>query len=287
MDGYFEGSQENNDEDLNMTELQNRLLDMLKWFDKYCRDHQLRYYAVGGTLLVAVRHHGFIPWDDDIDLALPRDDYNQLNELLGNKMEGKYFLETVDSEDKNYCYPYSKLYDTQSTLIENNRNQLKRGIFLDIFPFDGIGDDLSEGMRLFSKIQNHYNFYLTRIGGYRKGRSFYKNAAVFFSRCIPSLLVDDKQLRITLDKLCQTYRFESSDYVGNLLGNWRKREIFCRSVIGEPKEYQFEDMVLLGIERYDEYLSQIYGNWRQLPPKEKQVSQHDFILLNLKDSYLK
>lgn len=269
-----------------MTELQNRLLDMLKWFDRYCRDHQLKYYAVGGTLLGAVRHNGFIPWDDDIDLAMPREDYNQLNKLLGGKKEATFFLETVHSKDDCFCYPYSKLYDTQSTLIENNRSKLKRGIFLDIFPFDGIGNDLARGMHHFNKIQNHYNFYLTRIGGYRKGRSFYKNAAVFFSRCIPSLLVNDRQLRIKLDELCQTYRFENSEYVGNLLGNWRKREIVRRNVIGEPTEYQFEDMLLLGIENYDAYLSSIYGDWKQLPPKDKQVTQHDFIELNLDKSYL-
>ncbi len=80
-----------------LTPLQQELLNMLKWFDKFCRDNDLKYFSVGGTLLGAIRHNGFIPWDDDIDVAMPRPDYDRLAELMGNKVFEHYVLETHNS----------------------------------------------------------------------------------------------------------------------------------------------------------------------------------------------
>ena len=269
-----------------LSPLQSKLLEMLKWFDAFCRAHRLRYYAVGGTLLGAVRHGGFIPWDDDIDVAMPRPDYERLAALIGDSTTEHYYLETVHSKDASYCYPYFKLYDTETTLTENKRRKLRRGVFLDVFPLDGIGSDYEKGMRHFDRLQAKYNFYLTRVGGFRKGRSIYKNCAVFLSRLIPKFLVDDEKLRVELDALCRSCDFETSEWVGNLLGAWRKREIVKRDVIGEPKDYAFENMQVLGVEDYDAYLTHIYGDWKQLPPEEKRVSHHDFLEFDLHRSYL-
>ena len=91
-----------------LTPLQQELLNMLKWFDGFCRDNNLQYFAVGGTLLGAVRHNGFIPWDDDIDVAMPRPDYDRLAELMGSKIFDHYILETQKSKKADYCYPYYK-----------------------------------------------------------------------------------------------------------------------------------------------------------------------------------
>src|SRR5690554_3313505 len=95
-----------------LSEIQSKLLQMLKWFDGFCRENNLKYYAVGGTLLGAVRHQGFIPWDDDIDVAMPREDYRELEKLMSGKKIGFYVLETQNSLERDFCYPYTKLYDT-------------------------------------------------------------------------------------------------------------------------------------------------------------------------------
>ena len=116
-----------------ITPLQRKLLDELKWFDGFCREHNLSYYAIGGTLLGAMRHQGFIPWDDDIDLGMPRADYEKLKAFEG-KIFNHYIIETYASTEIDYCYPASKVFDTNTTLIERKRYNVSRGVFLDIFP---------------------------------------------------------------------------------------------------------------------------------------------------------
>lgn len=269
-----------------LSQLQEKLLDMLKWFDRYCRENDLRYYALGGTLLGAVRHGGFIPWDDDIDVGMPRPDYERLSELLGTQVHDHYLLETAYSDDAAYCYPFSKLYDTNTTMIENVRSKLKRGIYIDIFPLDGAGADREEGIACYHFVARKYNLYLARIAGIRKGRSFYKNAAVRAMGLIPNALWNKKKQRIAIDRACRRYDYAKSRCGGNLLGNWGDREIVDMRYFGTPTEQPFEDMRLLCVEDYDSYLTCIYGDWRKLPPKEKQVSHHDYLFCDLNQSYL-
>ena len=270
-----------------MTELQSKLLDMLKWYNIFCRDHGIKYYAVGGTLLGAVRHNGFIPWDDDIDLAMPRDDYEEFERLMENKIYNKYILETYKSIAKDYCYPYDKLYDTTTTLVEDYRIPLRRGIFLDIFPLDGAGNTEEESNAWCKKINRRYYFYLARMAAVSKRRQEYKNLAIHASRMIPNLIVDNRKFRIKLNEKCKKFNLGNSKYAGNLLGNWGIREVVPVEVIGKPKEYKFEDISILGIEDYDTYLTHIYGNWRNLPPKDKRVSQHNYLHLDLESPFNK
>ena len=268
-----------------MTELQNRLLEMLKWFDDYCRTNNLSYYAIGGTLLGAVRHKGFIPWDDDIDLAMPRCDYDRFTDLMKGKKVGNYILETYNTENEDYCYPYNKIYDVTTTLIENYKKPLKRGIFLDIFPIDGAGNTERDAINWCRFINRRYYFYLTRTAAIRKERSLYKNIAIFLSNLIPTVFINNKKLRISLDMLCRRYTLSESKYAGNLLGNWGVKEILKCKTIGTPTEYEFEGIKILGVEHYDDYLTHIYGDWRKLPPEDKRHSHHDYIQLDLNKSF--
>lgn len=112
-----------------MTEIQEKILDIMKWFHEFCQENEIRYYVVGGTMLGTVRHKGFIPWDDDIDVGIPRADYEK---LLANKdslfkNENRYCLESFRDGKPDYEYPYAKIYDTQTTLVENCRQKTKRG----------------------------------------------------------------------------------------------------------------------------------------------------------------
>ncbi len=269
-----------------MTEVQSKLLDMLVWFDRFCRENGLRYYALGGTLLGAVRHEGFIPWDDDVDVGMPRTDYEKLAGLLGGEIHDGYVLETVQSEDPKFCYPFTKLYDTPTTLAEHVSTGLKRGLFLDIFPLDGIGNGEEPDFGWFRKIKHRNQFYIARITAVRKGRSALKNMAVVLSKAIPGKVLDNRALRIRIDGMCRKYDFESCRWAGSLLGNWWEKELMAREIFGEPKEYRFEGHTILGIEHAEDYLTAIYGDWRQLPPEEKRFTHHDFIECDLHRSYL-
>ena len=269
----------------NLTQLQSCLLDTLRWFDGFCREHELRYYAIGGTLLGSMRHGGFIPWDDDIDLGMPRADYEKLKQFEG-KVFGHYTIETYASKDDSYCYPASKVFDTNTTLIEHKRKNVSRGVFIDVFPIDGVGDNLEIAKKNYKRIANLYRYFLTVVATVRKGRGFKKNLAVVLSHCIPSFVQNQRDLRIKLNKYCSEYDFDSSKYGGNLLGAYFEREIVPLEYFGVPKDYVFEDIKIMGPQFADEYLTSIYKNWRKLPPKEKQVSHHDFVFLDLKKSYL-
>ena len=269
-----------------MTDLQGRLLEMFVWFHDLCEEHGLRYYALGGTMLGAARHQGFIPWDDDIDVGMPRYDYEKLEQIMRRDHDERYVLETPRTEAEEFFYPFSKIYDTRTTLVENTRLMIKRGIYLDIFPLDGIGDSEQESRKNYRSINWKYNLLLTRVTGIREGRSKLKNAAVVLARLIPNGILDNKKLLLGLEQDCKKYGFDDCAWVGNLVGAWRTRELMPKEYLGEPSLYKFEGKQMYGPEKYDEYLMCLYGDWRKLPPKEKQVSHHDFVEFDLHKSYL-
>lgn len=268
-----------------MTELQNRLLIMLKWFHDFCIENHLQYYAIGGTLLGAVRHNGFIPWDDDIDLGMPRNDYDNLISCMQIISEKSDYVLEKPLENKDFVYQFCKLYDTKTTLVENTRYKTQRGIYLDIFPLDGIGNTREESKKNFKPISRKNNYIMTKVCAFSGHRKFYKNLAILLSRCMP-FPKWQSTLR-HLDKLCRTKRFEDYDYVTNPYGAWGDREIFERKWFGEsPLMLKFENIEIFAPVDYHSFLTQMYGDYMQLPPKEKQVTHHDYLLLDLKKSYL-
>ena len=205
---------------------------------------------------------------------------------MGGKKDGKYVLETPDSQAKEFVYAYSKVYDTTTTLTEKRRLTVKRGIFLDVFPLDGLADSLTESKRRFRKIDLCFNVLLARTTSIRKGRSFLKNAAVVLMRLVPDWIINNKSLQQRIDNLCKEDDFDGCTYGGNLLGAYRFKEIMDRSILGKPTLYSFENISVYGPEHYDEYLTHLYGDWRKLPPIEQRVTHHMFTKIDLKHSYL-
>ena len=265
-----------------MDELKKKLVDMMKWFHEFCVKNDLIYYISCGTMLGAVRHSGFIPWDDDIDVSMPRDDYNRLEQIMANNVfDNKYILETPNTKEKDYFYPFSKLYDTETTLIENTRYQIKRGIYIDIFPIDGLGNDMHECKKKYRSINFLNKLLLLRVAGFRKERAFYKNLGIAIFRMIH---IDSKKL---LKRVCRKHSerdIKDFEYCGVLTGSFN--EIVHKSVYGKPTLYNFENIQVYGVEYPDQYLVSLYGDWKQLPPIKKQVSQHDYCYINLNASYI-
>lgn len=267
-------------------ELKATLLEMLAWFHDFCGAHSLRYYVLGGTMLGAVRHRGFIPWDDDIDVGMPRADYERLAAEMAGAETGKYRLETPRSPAADFLYTFSKLYDTTTTLVENTRKRTRRGVYLDLFPLDGLGDTWEESKRRFRPINLRFDLLLARAAGVRSGRSGWKNLAVRLAPLLPDGLVENKALQRRIDELCRERDFDRCKYGGNLLGAWRFKEVMERRIMGEPTPYSFEGLTVYGAEHGEEYLTHLYGDWRTLPPPEQRVTHHDFLLCDLHRSYL-
>lgn len=269
-----------------MTEMQNRLVAVFDWFHKFCVEHNLRYYMLGGTMLGAVRHQGFIPWDDDIDVGMPRKDYEKFLVLTKNKKYGNFVVEGIDTVENDFFYGYAKIYDTKSTLIENNRYRIKRGLFVDVFPLDGVSNEKNDTDRYVDAIYARYNLLVARTCAFRKERKWYKNVFVFVARLIPNFIIDNKKLMLSIDDMCRQRDYDDCSIVGNLYGAWGKKEVMEKDIFGNPSIYKFEGIEVYGAEDYERYLTRLYGNWRQLPPKEKQVTHHDFLLCDISNSYL-
>ena len=262
------------------------LLQMLAWFHEFCQTQGLRYYVLGGTMLGAVRHQGFIPWDDDIDVGMPREDYLRLEQLLQHRHHDRYRLETPSSAEGDFFYPFAKLYDTRTTLVENTRYQIRRGIYLDIFPLDGAGTSEQDARRYFAAVKWRRQLLLAMTTGIRQGRHWGKNLSVFLLRQVPNWMVNKKKLLRSIDTISSGRPFDDCAWVGNLMGAWMERELMPREVLGTPKVYCFEGLAVYGPEDPEGYLTKVYGDWRKLPPEEQRVSCHDYVYLDLHRSYL-
>ena len=187
---------------------------------------------------------------------------------------------------KEYVYPFCKIFDTTTTLIENTRYKDRRGIYMDVFPLDGIGDTYEEAIQNYRAIDRKRKLLLTRVCALRKGRKWYKNLAIVASRCVPECVWNRQRMLREIEAMSKTRDYASCAYVGTFLGNWHEKEVMRREWFGEPTLYRFENLLVYGPENYDAYLTRMYGDWRTLPPVEKRVSHHDYVLIDINKSYL-
>lgn len=236
----------------------------------------------------AVRHQGFIPWDDDVDVAMPRKDYLVLKKIFRRQkmIIGQYSLETPDSDAADFLYSFYKLYDIKTTLVENTKKLCTRGIYLDIFPLDGVGNSYKEGKKYYRKIDFFNMLLMTRVCAYRSGRSWYKNLGIRLASVLPQFMIDDKKLTRRIDKLCMSRDYDECEFVGNLMSTYRDKEIINKNIFGKPSPYQFEGIEVLGPEHSDGYLTHLFGDWKKLPPEEKRISNHDFKWIDYDKSYM-
>ena len=207
----------------NVKEVQARLLEMLKFFHRYCTENNLRYYLIGGSMLGAVRHKGFIPWDDDIDIGMPREDYNKLATIYENNE--RFVLETSNSQDQGFWFLYSKLYDISTTLIEKSRYKLVRGIYIDIFPIDGCGNTEKEALKWYKKISNKKTLLKFNNLAIIKEYGSIKNLIIRIVRSLPEFIVENNRLKLEIENICIKKSFYNNVFSGNITGAWGIREI--------------------------------------------------------------
>lgn len=255
-------------------------LDILLAFDKVCKKHNLTYFLFAGTLLGAVRHKGFIPWDDDIDVCMPRNDYNKFMEIGQKELPSDLFIQNHRT-DKQYTLAFSKIRKINTSFVEYN-SQLKHmnhGIFIDIFPMDGYPSD--------PKLRKKYVFKQKLLKNVCY-RSYLGNSLKSKIKAIPVWFLTGFK---SANKFIDSYE----KYVHkNEFGKTDLCMIF--DLIACDKAYStksFESIVLLPFEGqqlpspkdYHLYLKEEFGDYMKLPPEEARVSGHRVVKLNLNKSY--
>lgn len=243
-------------------------LEIISTFIQICNKNKLNYYIIGGTFLGAVRHKGFIPWDDDMDIAMPREDYNKFINIFNEENNLKLLNY---NHDNNYKYYISRLCDMNYEITENSGN--KTNLFVDIFPIDGFPkNNIIRKIHIFRILYHRMklSFYYSDTIDMNAKRSLFERILIKIAKSIKfNKIIKPSKEKKKLDKILEKYSFYSSKYVGTIMGAYRQREIVPVEYFGKPTLYIFENMKLYGPEKYDLYLKHIYGDYMKLPSEEE------------------
>lgn len=257
----------------NLRPLWDAILEIYVAFADICKKHNLRFYATGGTALGAMRHGGFIPWDDDFDLIMPRPDYIKFFE--------KYYKELpshLSAEDfrtvPNHTFLHGKVFERRTEVIakisDSSNLTLEQGIFIDIIPIDGMPKD-------------NIPFYLWawkrkvwRDYDYRGTLPFWKRLySTVLGTCF---MVPQNNIKraVAFEKWLSKWNYDNSPAVEDLNANKRRLHdrAFTPETYGEPCWLKFENIEVPLPHDTEIFLSELFGDWRKMPPKEKQIPSH-------------
>ena len=274
--------------DVFFEELHQYDLSALKALAAFCEEHQLTYYAIGGTLLGAVRHKGFIPWDDDVDVAMPRADYDKLVELA--KEFPKPFVLEHYQYNKDFQSYFAKLRSEEIELLETvtDEGDKRPGYLVDIIPLDGTPDNALLRKIYFAKVL--WLRFLCGAANVHTGiltsRPKWEQRVLKICRVLRLYkIVTKEKVYRSLDKVFRRQKAEKANYIGTIMGAYKTREIVPADYfgLGEESEYlQFEDMKLRVPKQYEVYLTHMYGEYKNLPPKEQRKAHYQGEIIKLK-----
>lgn len=250
-------------------------LEILIDIDMICKENNLKYYLVGGTLLGAVRHNGFIPWDDDIDIGMPRKDLNILEDILRNEYYEKYFVQNPRT-DKNYWRYITKVRMNGTKMIEKvvEDIDMHHGIYIDIFPLDKINNN--------RETINSIRSYLGKVARLIKTRKIFNVKKDNKVRSTPiyllSLIIPTKLLDLFIEMVYQCSNIKNNKYYtsfGSKYG-WEK-QTFPIEVYGEGTRLKFEGHQFIAPAKWEVILKSLYGDYMELPPEGKKNSGHNLV----------
>lgn len=264
------------------------LFHILKYFISFCEQHNLIYCCATGTMLGAVRHHGIIPWDDDIDVFMPRKDYEQLLTIASN-MEGDGF-KVISAKNSPSFATFAKIYCRDTTLWEIESIPFVYGVYIDIFPLDETSISKAEFINKYRYFRNLFRKYqlsqmrcsLKRIIAHIKEKDKKMAIKELFSIMFPTWLADyyrKKIIRFEADR-----SLERGDHLVSYYGDYWDREYFDKQWFESYIDMPFSDFTVKVPSGYHEYLTNVYGDYMQFPPVDKRVSHHYHYYLNMDKS---
>lgn len=249
---------------------------------RICEKNNIKYFMIAGTLLGAVRHKGFIPWDDDMDFAIMREDFSKFLSVCKAELGDDFILQDMFS-DEHYALPVAKLLLKGTNFTERNasKNKAQKGIFIDIFPYDSIPDD--ENLR---NKHSRNTYFLKRFFLAKQGYSIPEKGQTL-KRIIYALLkfmsffVTKNYIRNKLDKELRRFENQNTKRVAAMGGAYGyTKESVERKWFNETVELPFEDITLSAPKDYTEYLTYFYGDYMTPPPEDKRFNRHGAVELD-------
>lgn len=264
---------------ISMKDVQKGSLEILKKIDEICGLLNLKYCLAYGTLIGAIRHKGFIPWDDDVDIMMPRKDYNSfVNYFIEHKEELKPF-EIINPQVNNKCpYTISRISDSRYQLDVDNEDDYGIGLFVDVYPLDGVGNTVAS----YSKLKNTSSrfasmcFLSTRQSVKRENTKSALKYMIKFPAFVVAKMLGKAFFMNKLYNMAAKCDYDNSKYIGCII--WASddglRGIFPKEWFDEMIDVEFEGAYFKAPKEYDKVLTHGYGDYMKLPPEKDRIAHH-------------
>lgn len=259
------------------------LLEMLEEIDRVCRENHIRYFLYRGTLLGAVRHQGFIPWDDDLDVAMLREDYETFRRLAPEKLDSRYCFQDWHT-DPGYALPFGKLRKRNTVYLEAKSRRLsENGFYVDIYPLDYAPEDARERKNLAQTLLQLFRLKMMKSGyaPWREGeRILWKKRLGYLAYQGLSLFFSQKALTQKYDALVSSVGETGTVYEQSAMP---KAFYFAKDWYGETAEYLFCGRQFPGPKAADPVLTALYGDYMVLPPEDCRENRHQIMEMDFGD----